>query len=57
MPSLFTNNEKVKDPETIAKSFSTFFKWYWKFKLSSDGGDDTTSFLKDTYPRKLQNLH
>jgi hypothetical protein len=24
MPSLSTNNEKVKDTETVAKSFSTF---------------------------------
>jgi hypothetical protein len=40
MASLLTNNEKVKDPGTVANAFNNFFSNnYQKLKFTSSGGD------------------
>jgi hypothetical protein len=54
MPSLLSNNEKVKDPGIVANTFSNFFLTITEsLNLHQEGREDAISFLKDAFPVKL----
>jgi hypothetical protein len=57
MPSLLTNNEKVKDPRTMAFAFINFFLTITEsLNLHQAGREDAVSFLKAKFPGKFPGI-
>jgi hypothetical protein len=58
MPSLLTNNEKVKDLGTVANDFNNFFLTTTEsLNLHQVGREDAVSFLKAAFPVKFPNIN
>jgi hypothetical protein len=53
IPSPFTDNGKVKDPETVANTFNNIFLTITTCKM---GKEDAISFLKNAFPVKLPDI-
>jgi hypothetical protein len=58
MPSLLTNNEKVKDLGTVANYFNNFFLTTTEsLNLHQAGTEDAVSFLKAAVPVKFPSIN
>jgi hypothetical protein len=56
-PSLFTDDAKVKDPESVANTFNNFFLTITEsLNLHKIGKEDAISFLKDAFPVKFPDI-
>jgi hypothetical protein len=57
VPSLLTNNEKVKDPGTLANAFNNDFLTITEsLNLHQAGREDAVSFLKAAFPGKFPGI-
>jgi hypothetical protein len=57
IPSAFTNNGKVKDPETVANVFNHFFLTITeRLNLCKMGKENAISFLKDAFPATFPDI-
>jgi hypothetical protein len=53
MPSLLINNEKVKNPVTVANALNIFFLTITEGLKFQVRNEDPISFLKDAFPVKF----
>jgi hypothetical protein len=56
MPSLLSNNEKVKDPATVANAFNNFFLTTESLNLHQAGREDAVSFSKAAFRVKFPGI-
>jgi hypothetical protein len=56
MPSLVINNEKVKDPVTVANAFNIFFLTITEGLKLQVRNEYPISFLKDAFPVKFPDI-
>jgi hypothetical protein len=58
MPSLLINNEKVRDPGSVANAFNKFFLTITEsLNLYQTGTQDAVSFLKAAFPITIPSIN